>query len=204
METMTPMMRLICSPVSSGINTLQVYTRLARTGRCVRSPRHFSHMTNVDGSTSTTRVASCSTTILSRRRGLRRFRSFVSWVAGRLSTARVARSCLAHDGSTSTRVDENKPFYRSRLVVQEYKRQADWSFFTATPPLEALRSLLICATIEELPIEVGQPAAWSELMCVGPISTALPVCRASSRSLRGQEQSWTFAEEHVWLQRRAE
>ena len=43
--------------------------------------------------------------------------------------------------------DETKPFYRSRLVVQEYKRQADWSFFTATPPLEALRSLLICATI---------------------------------------------------------
>ena len=47
--------------------------------------------------------------------------------------------------------DETKPFYRSRLVVQEYKRQADWSFFTATPPLEALRSLLICATIDELP-----------------------------------------------------
>ena len=28
--------------------------------------------------------------------------------------------------------DENKPFYRSRLVVQEYTRLADWSFFTAT------------------------------------------------------------------------
>ena len=60
--------------------------------------------------------------------------------------------------------DENKPFYRSRLVVQEWKRQADWSFLTATPPLEALRSLLICATIEELPNEVGQPVAWSELV----------------------------------------
>ena len=45
--------------------------------------------------------------------------------------------------------DERKPFCRSRLVVQEYKRQADWSFFTATPPLEALRSLLICATVDE-------------------------------------------------------
>ena len=51
--------------------------------------------------------------------------------------------------------DKNKPFYRSRLVVQENKRQADWSFFTATPPLEALRSLLICATVEELSNEVG-------------------------------------------------
>ena len=57
---------------------------------------------------------------------------------------------------------ETKPFYRSRLVVQDYKRQADWSFFTATPPLEALRSLLICATIDELPNEVGQPVAWTE------------------------------------------
>ena len=50
--------------------------------------------------------------------------------------------------------DETKPFYRSRLVVQEYKRQADWSFFTAT--------LLICATIDELPNGMGQPVAWTE------------------------------------------
>ena len=58
--------------------------------------------------------------------------------------------------------DEHKPFYRSRLVVQEYKRQADWSLFTATPPLEALRSLLICATVDELPKEMGQAVAWTE------------------------------------------
>ena len=58
--------------------------------------------------------------------------------------------------------DEHKPFYRNRLVVQEYKRQADWSFFTATPPLEALRSLLICETIDELPSKLGQPVAWTE------------------------------------------
>ena len=56
----------------------------------------------------------------------------------------------------------NKPYYRSRLVVQECERQADWSFFTATPPLDALRSLLICATIEELPNDVRQPVAWTE------------------------------------------
>ena len=52
--------------------------------------------------------------------------------------------------------------YRSRLVVQEYERKADWSFFTATPPFEALRSLLICATIDELPNELGQLVAWTE------------------------------------------
>ena len=60
--------------------------------------------------------------------------------------------------------DEHKPPYSSRLVVQEYKRQADWSFFTAIPPLEALRSLLICATIDELSNEVGQLVAWTELV----------------------------------------
>ena len=58
--------------------------------------------------------------------------------------------------------DENKPFYRSRLVVQEYTRQADWSFFTATLPLEVLQNLLICATIDELTNDVGQPVAWTE------------------------------------------
>ena len=65
--------------------------------------------------------------------------------------------------------DETKPFHHSRLVVQEYKRQADWSFFTATPPLEALRSLLICATIDELLNEMGQPVASTELVVLIPI-----------------------------------
>ena len=59
--------------------------------------------------------------------------------------------------------DETKPFYRSRLVVQEYTRQADWSFFTATLPLEALRGLLICATVDEHPNEMGPPVAWTSL-----------------------------------------
>ena len=50
--------------------------------------------------------------------------------------------------------NEDKPYYRSRLVVQEYERKAEWAFFNATSPLEALRSLLICATIEELSNDV--------------------------------------------------
>ena len=57
--------------------------------------------------------------------------------------------------------DESRPFYRSRLVVQEYKRQADWSFLTATPSLEALRCLFICATIDELLNEFRQPVGLS-------------------------------------------
>ena len=58
--------------------------------------------------------------------------------------------------------DEDKPCYRSQLVGQEYKRQAKWSFFTATSPLEDSRILLICATIEELLNDVGQTVAWTE------------------------------------------
>ena len=46
--------------------------------------------------------------------------------------------------------------------MQEYKRHADCAFFTANPPLEALRSLLICATNDELPNWLGQPVAWTE------------------------------------------
>ena len=70
--------------------------------------------------------------------------------------------------------DETKPFYHSRLVVREFRRQVGWSFFTATPPLEALRSLLICATILELPNEVGQPMAWIEPV----VLMLIDVCRA--------------------------
>ena len=83
--------------------------RLARTGQSARNPRHLSHMTSVDGITSTTRVASCSTTLLSRRRGPRRLRSFVNWVSGKLSTDPVARSCWARDGSASTGVTRTSP-----------------------------------------------------------------------------------------------
>ena len=113
------------------------------------------------GITSMTRVASCSITPLSRWQALRKFRSSVNLVSGSSWTDLVTRLCLARDGSTSTR-DEDKQYHRSRLVVQEYKHQADWSFFTATPPLEASRSLPICATVEELPNDVEQPVACTE------------------------------------------
>ena len=37
--------------------------------------------------------------------------------------------------------DENQPFYRSRPVAQEYKRQADWSF---SQPLHDSRLCAVC------------------------------------------------------------
>ena len=80
-------------------------------------------------------------------------------MSGRWLTDPATRSCLVRAGNKG---DEHKPFYRCRLVAHQYKRQADWPFFTATPPLEALRSLLICATIDELPNELGKPVAWTE------------------------------------------
>ena len=104
---------------------------------------------------------------------------------------------MARGGSTSTG-DKHKPSYRSRLVVQEYKRQAGRSFFTATPLLEALRSLLICLPFEELPNGVGQPVAWSELV----VSILIDVRRAhfcsalggaSCGSMHGHEQRWPFS-----------
>ena len=48
--------------------------------------------------------------------------------------------------------DEANPYYRSRLVAQEYKRDQEWAFFTATPPLETLRALLVCGTVAQLPV----------------------------------------------------
>ena len=157
-----------------------------------------------------TRVANCSTTRLSRRQELRKFKSSVSLVSGNFSTDPVMRSCLTRWVDINSG-DENKPFYRSRLVVQEYKRQADWSFSPATPPLEALRSLLICGTIEELSNDVGQPVAWTEPVVLMLIdvrrahfysAARRSLCGAFCGSLHGQEQSWPFAQEHVWMQRR--
>ena len=162
MKTMTPTMRSTFSSVSSVINALQACMGLARTSQCARSQRHLSHMTSVDGSTSTTRVASCSTTLLSRKRGRREIsviRELDVWEVVDRPLGEVVFGTRWVDINEG---DENKPFYRSRLVVLEYKRQADWSFLQPLPPLEALRSLLICGIVEELANEVGQPVAWSE------------------------------------------
>ena len=66
-------------------------------------------------------------THLPRRQELRNYRSFVNLVSGKLSPH--------HDevvfGTRQVDInkgEENKPFYRSRLVVQEYKHRAEWSF----------------------------------------------------------------------------
>ena len=171
------------------------------TSQCVKSPRHLSHTTSGVGTTSMTRVASCS----------RKCRSSVNLVSGKLSTDPAMKSCWAREGLTSTRETRANRSARSRLVVQECKRQADWSFFTATPPLEALRSLLVCATVEELPDDVGQPVAWTEPEVLMLIDVRWAHFYSAARSkvfvelragsLHGQEQSWTFAQEHVWLSR---
>ena len=110
---MIPTVKLICSSFSSVIATLQA---CMKTSQCVKSPRHLSHTMSADGITLTTRVASCSTTHLSRRQQLRKFLSSESLVTGRWLTDTVTRSCLARAGLTSTRVTNTK---RSAAV--------DWS-----------------------------------------------------------------------------
>ena len=81
---------------------------------------------------------------------MRKFRSSVNLVSGRWLTDPVTRSCLVRAGLTN----------RSAAV--------DWSCKNTNvkqmghPPVEALRSLWICATSDELPNELGQPVAWTE------------------------------------------
>ena len=128
--------------------------KLVMTNQCVKNPEHISQMMNVDGTTSMTLVANCSTTHSSRKQETEEI-SVIREV-GVWEVVDRPRDEVVFDTHwvDINKGDESKPFYRSRLVVQEYKRQADWSFFTAIP-----RSLSICATIDELPNEVGQPVA---------------------------------------------
>ena len=94
-------------------------------------PKTPSHTMKAVGFTLTTRVASCSIIHVSRRRQSRKFRSFVNLVSGRWLTDSVTRSCLVHAGLTSTKETNTNR--------------------SASPPLEALRSSMICATIDEHP-----------------------------------------------------
>ena len=155
---MTLTMKLIWSSVSSVIATLQACTRLAVTSQCVKSPRHLSQKMSSDGIASMTRVASCSTTQLSRRQELRKFRSFVNLVSGKLSTDPAMRLSLERDGSTSAKETKANRSTASRKNTNVKQI----GHFTATPEMEVLRTLLICVTNEELPNDVGQPVALSE------------------------------------------
>ena len=140
MQTMILIMRLTCSSISSVINTLQALTSVVRTGQCVRSPRHLSHITMcgwdyIDGTSgkllNNTLVEKAGTEEISV------IRELGVWEVVDRPHGEIVFGTRWVDNKGL----ENKPFYRSRLIVQEYKRQADWSFFlTATPPLEALQS----------------------------------------------------------------
>ena len=189
--------------------------KLVVTNWCVKSPRHLSHTVQcgwdfIDDTSgkllNNTRVEKARTEDISVIREL-----------GVLKV--VDRACDEVVFGTRwvdiNKSDEHKPFYRSRLVVQEYKGQADWSLFTAIPPLETLRSLLICATIDELPNEMGQPVAWTEPVVL-IVFVELPAeagadeskagrllrsmygcrdawCKLGLRDLRGYDRDWICA-----------
>ena len=46
--------------------------------------------------------------------------------------------------------DDEDPNYRSRLVAKDFKRKGDDSIFAPTPPLEALRTILMLAATPKL------------------------------------------------------
>ena len=75
-------------PIDSEVEDSAVYSlaELWHREDDPETPRHLSHTMNVVGITLTTRVASCSTTHLSRRQELRKFGSFVNFVSGRWLT----------------------------------------------------------------------------------------------------------------------
>ena len=83
--------------------------------------------------------------------------------------------------------DEDKSYCRSQLVVQEYERRAEWAFLQCNFSLEALRSL-ICATIEELPDEVGQPVASTETGVLMLIDVRLAHSYSVARSRDSQQK----------------
>ena len=135
-------------------------------------------MMSTDGFTSTTRVASGSTTLLSRRRGLRRFRSFVSKLSGWLSTDPEVRSCLERDGLTSTKVTNTN---RSTAVGWSCKNTNVKPTGHFLQPLHHLRHCEVCLFVQQ---SKSSPMMWDNqlhglkllffyrVMCVGPIFTA--------------------------------
>ena len=127
-------------------------------------PRHFSHAVSAVGITLTTRVASCSTTHLSRRQGLEKISVIRELGVWEVVDRPATRLCLVRVGLTSTKMTKTNRSTAVDWSCKRTKRQAKGSFFSASPPLEALRSLLICATIDELRNELGQLFAWTELV----------------------------------------
>ena len=118
MKTTTRMMISTCSSVSSVINTLQAYKRLARTGQCVRSPRHFFPYDECGWDYIDDTSGKLLNNTLVERAGAEEvsvIREPSVWEAVDRPRDEVVFGTRWADINKG---DENKPFYRSRLVVQ--------------------------------------------------------------------------------------
>ena len=62
----------------------------------------------------------------------------------------TGRARIAVKWVDANKGDDEDPNYRSRLVAKDFKRKGDNSIFAPTPPLEALRALLLMATTPSL------------------------------------------------------
>ena len=133
--------------------------KLVVTNRCVKNPRHLSHVMNAVGTTLMTRVAHYSTTHLSRRRKPKKIsviRELGVWEVVDRPYDEVVFGARWVDINKG---DETKPFYRSRSCNSKSVKQT--GHFSQLH-LESLRRLLICATIDEFPNEMEQPVTWTE------------------------------------------
>ena len=133
--------------------------KLVVTNRCVKNPRHLSHVMKAVGTTLMTRVAHYSTTHLSRRRKPKKMsviRELGVWEVIDRPHDEVLFGTRWVDINSG---DETKPFYRSRSCKSKSVKQT--GHFSQLH-LESLRRLLICAPIDELPNGMVQSVAWTE------------------------------------------
>ena len=176
--------------------------RPAVTSRCVKSPRHLSHTMNAVRITLTTRVASCSTTHLSRGQELRKIRSFVNLVSGRWLRDPVARSCLVRAGLTSAKRRTQTVLPRStcRARVQTSSR---WVIFeshsTARGSAEFVdlrnkwRAFQWDGTAGCMDWACGFDADWRAPGTLLQTCSEEGGCRASWRGQHWRSSEWEFA-----------
>ena len=132
--------------------------KLVVTNRCVKNPRHLSHVMNAVGTTLIMSGKQLNNTLVEKAKAeeISVIRELGAWEVIDRPYDEVVFGTMWVDINKG---DETKPFHRCRSCKSKSVKQT--GHFSQLH-LESLRRLLICATIHELPNEVGQPVAWTE------------------------------------------
>ena len=149
--------RLTCSFCNNVIATLRACMKLVVTNRCVKNPRHLSHVMNAVGTTLITSGKLLNNTLVKKAKAeeISVIRELGVWEVIDRPYDEVVFGTRWVDINKG---DETKPFYRSRSCKSKSVKQT--GHFSQLH-LESLRRLLICATIDELPNEMVQSVAWT-------------------------------------------